>query len=426
MTQLVVASTLFGATAAAAAADAGLLAGSGERVLLVVNNAPVPELTPALDEVPGAEPVLARFDRVVHLNEVIAPVVPAEWRPDARERPMLETLLRRYWQLADDELSIVSESIWASPALALARVFHAATLTVYADGLMSYGPTYRALPLDVVQRLDGLLHLDLVPGLRPAQLREYDVEPTVIPSAAFRDLIEEIAASDVFHRTAEATSLGGATGRTQGRSTALVVGQYLAALDLMTREEEAELHAHMVRAAAEAGAEIVHIKLHPWAPPGLLEPAREAARRMGVALEIIEDAIPVEVMIASGRYLALVGCFSTALATARAIFGMRTVAVGTGQLLRTLQPYANRNRLPLVLSDVMHRSASPFDGVVERQELADAMAFTMRPEQLSQWRDYVSATLAEMSSGERERYFAGARLRKLELPGAPKTRPPRK
>jgi hypothetical protein len=43
VTQLVVASTLFGAATAAAAADAGLLGEpDGERVLLVVNNAFAP------------------------------------------------------------------------------------------------------------------------------------------------------------------------------------------------------------------------------------------------------------------------------------------------------------------------------------------------------------------------------------------------
>lgn len=413
MTQLVVASTLSGAMTAAAAADTGLLPGGGERVLLVVNNAPVPELSPELDDVRGTEPVLDRFDRVVHLNEVIAPVLPSQWRPDARERPMLETLLRRYWELGDDELSIACESIWASPAQSLARVFHAARLTVYSDGLMSYGPTYRALPLDVVQRLDGLLHLDLVPGLRLAQLREYDVASTVIPSDAFRGLVEEVAAK----RAAPGASAAPAIAPTEGRSSALIVGQYLAAMDVMTREEEAELYAQMVRAAAEQGAGIVHLKLHPWAPPALLEPVREAARQTGVDLEIIEDAVPVEVMVASGRYAALIGCFSTALATASTIFGMRTVAVGGTQLLRTLQPYANRNRLPLVLTDVMHRSGSRFDGAAERQQLVDAVAFTMRPEQLSRWRDHVTATLAEMPSADRERYFTAARLRKLGLPG---------
>src|SRR5690348_17927762 len=53
------------------------------------------------------------------------------------------------------------------------------SITVYADGLMSYGPTRNKLGLLVDSRIDRLLHLDLVPGLRPMLLTEFGVPSEV-------------------------------------------------------------------------------------------------------------------------------------------------------------------------------------------------------------------------------------------------------
>jgi hypothetical protein len=410
--QLVVASTLFGAASAAAAVDAGLLGPRDrERVLLVVNNAVAPELTPAVDDIPGAEPVLARFDRVVHLTGLIAPTHPSEWKPGTRELPMLEILLRHYWGLGDGPVEIVCESIWVNPAQSLARVFHAAPVTVYADGLMSYGPTRDPLPLNVVQRIQGLLHLDLVPGLRPVLLSEYDVTPTVIPSDAFRRIIAEIAGPEAGPE---------ASGESvDGRPAAVIVGQYLAALGLVTRAGEAAMHARMVEAAAKAGAEVVRFKPHPSAPPGMLAPIEEAAQRLGVELQVVEDPLPVEAMLARSPHVAIVGCFSTALITARTIFGVRSVAVDVPAMLKRLTPYENSNRVPLTVIDALHRGDSPYEDPTRLQRLVDAVAYCMQPRALRPRREHAVEVLTSTTDAERARYFTASRLGALGLPGAP-------
>ncbi|MFC7405042.1 polysialyltransferase family glycosyltransferase [Georgenia alba] len=412
MTQLVVASTLFGAATAASAVDSGLLEHTGgERVLLVVNNAPAPELTPALDEIAGAEPVLRRFDRVVHLTDLLAPVHPSDWRPGIRELPTFERLLRSYWGLGDGPVELVCESLWVNPALALARVFHAAPITVYAEGLMSYGPTRDPLPLEVTQRLDGLVHLDLVPGVRPVLLSEYGVAPTVVPSERFRAVVDEITAEIPDDRDDD------------GRPAAVVVGQYLAALGLVTRDEEAEMHARMVRAAARAGAQVVRFKPHPSAPPGMVRPLRDAAAEAGVELEVVTDAYPVEVMLARGRHVALVGCFSTALATARTMFGVRTIAVDTETLLSRLTPFQNSNRVPATVIDAVHREDGRYGDVQRLQELVDTVAYCMQPKSLADRREAAVRVLAELPAQERDRYFLPNRLTALDMPGAPKRHP---
>jgi Alpha-2,8-polysialyltransferase (POLYST) len=412
VTQLVVASTLFGAATAAAAADAGLLGEpDGERVLLVVNNAFAPELTPAADEIEGAAPVLARFDRVVHLTDLIAPIHPADWKPGPRERPMLERLLRNYWNLGDGPIDVVAESVWVNPAQTLARIFHTGGITVYADGLMSYGPTRNELPLDIIQRLDGLLHLDLVPGLRPVLLSEYGVTPTVIPSEAFRKVIQEIAAKPA------------PTSDEALPPAAVVVGQYLAAIGLVTMHEEAEMHGRMVAAAAQAGAEVVRFKPHPSAPPGFLAPVEKAAQEAGVTLEVVMDPLPVEVMLASSDVMAIVGCFSTALVTARSIFGVRSIAVDTTRLLERLKPFENSNRIPVTVVDALHREGSGFDSPETLQKLVDTVSYCMQPKSLSDRRQSAVDFLSKASPKDRSRYIANQRLTMLGLPGAPKQNP---
>jgi hypothetical protein len=412
MTQLVVASTLFGAATVAAAADAGLLGEpSGERVLLVVNNAFAPELTPAADEIEGSAPVLARFDRVIHLTDLIAPIHPADWNPGPRERPLLERLLRSHWGLGDGQVDIVAESVWVNPAQTLARIFHTGSITVYADGLMSYGPTRNELPLDIIQRLDGLLHLDLVPGLRPVLLSEYGVTPTVIPSESFRKIIEEIAA-----KTSPAPEA-------DQPPAAVVVGQYLAALGLVTMHEEAEMHGRMIAAAAKAGAQVVRFKPHPSAPPGFMAPIENAAREAGVTIEVVTDPLPVETMLVASDVVAIVGCFSTALVTARSIFDVPSISVDTTALLKRLRPFENSNRIPVTVIDALHREGSHFESSEALQLLVDTVSYCMQPKSLSDRRENAVTWLRAADPKDRSRYVAGARLAMLGLPGAPKQNP---
>ena len=72
-TQIFLASTLYGAATVAAALDAGCFPPADRRLLLVSNNAAIPETTPALDAMPGFEALRDRFDAVLSWNAVIAP-----------------------------------------------------------------------------------------------------------------------------------------------------------------------------------------------------------------------------------------------------------------------------------------------------------------------------------------------------------------
>lgn len=402
MTQLVLASTLFAAAGAAAAVDAGLLGDPDERVLLVSNAAPVPELAPALDEIPGSGPVLGRFDRVVHLTDLLGGLHPHVWSPREQDLPVLERLLRTVWGLGDGPVELVVESPTVNPAAWLARVFRSAPVTVHSDGLMAYGPWRREPALHVRQRLEALVHLDLVPGLQPVATRELGFASRAVPAAPFLDLLAEVAIEARPRWWPD-----------DDVPTALVVGQYLAALDLLTVEEEAALHARMVQRAADAGARRVALKPHPSAPPGRLAPVRAAAARAGVELVVVDDPLPAEVAMVAHRPALVVGCFSTATATARTLLGLPTVAVGTELLLQRLET-VNSNRVPVA---IVHAAAQ---GVDDRllQPVVDAVAYGMQPRRLAGWRSRAAETLAWFPDDERALYLPRERLSELGLPGA--------
>ncbi|WP_019137777.1 polysialyltransferase family glycosyltransferase [Cellulomonas massiliensis] len=407
MTQLVLASTLFAAAGAAAAVDAGLLGRPQERVLLVSNAAPVPELAPALDEIPGCGPVLARFDRVVHLADLLGGLHPHVWSPRDTDLPVLERLLRTVWGLGEGPVELVVESPTVNPAAWLARVLRSAPLTVHSDGLMAYGPWRREPALHARQRLRALVHLDLVPGLQPVTTRELGFEARAVPAEPFLGLLDEMA-QEARPRWWPDDEV----------PTALLVGQYLAALELLSAAEEAELHARMVRRAAAAGARRVVLKPHPSAPPGLLAPVRAAADREGIELVVVDDPLPAEVALVAHPPALVVGCFSTATATARTLLGLPTEAVGTELLLQRLEA-GNSNRVPVA---IVHAWARGLAGD-RLQEVVDAVAYGMQPRRLAAWRERAVRTLTSVPDDERGLYVPRERLTELALPGA-RGRPP--
>ncbi|CAM5413182.1 polysialyltransferase family glycosyltransferase [Streptomyces violaceorubidus] len=96
------------------------------------------------------------------------------------------------WDLGDDDLALAVESIQVNPALGVTQIFTDAPVTVYADGLMSYGPTRNKLDPLVGTRVERLLHLDLVPGLEPLLLTEFGVAPEVVATPAFTKVLAEL------------------------------------------------------------------------------------------------------------------------------------------------------------------------------------------------------------------------------------------
>lgn len=421
-TQIFFASTLYGAATLAAALDAGCFAPADRRLLLVSNNAATPETTVPLDRMAGFERLRGRFDRVLSWNDTIRPFHPGGWSPRADDVPLWERHLRLLWGLGEphqDAVELVVESLQVNPALALAQLFPEAPVDVYADGLMSYGPTRNKLDPLVGTRVRRLLHLDLLPGLRPLLLTEFGVVPEVVPTEAFTAVLAELARDTPPELTAAI-----------GPRPVLLLGQYLSALDILSAEEEERLHVTMLRGAAALGHRRVVFKPHPVAPARFSRALEKEAGELGVELSVLDTPVLAEVLYGRLRPALVVGCFSTALMTAAALYGLPVARTGTGLLLERLTPYQNSNRIPVTLIDALLpdigdpaavESWSPPDAERVAEEvtgLVRAVGFCMQSQICPGLRAEAERYLATRLTDETWRYFKRRRLTALALPGA--------
>ncbi|WP_425830325.1 polysialyltransferase family glycosyltransferase [Streptomyces fractus] len=413
-TRILLASTLYGAATLAAALDADRFTPADRTLLLIANNAATPETTPAVDEMPGFEQLRGRFDGVLSWNEAIAPFHPGSWSPRTDDIPLWERYLRLLWDLGDDKVELAVESIQVSPAMSVAQIFAGAPVDVYADGLMSYGPTRNKIDPLIGTRVRRLLHLDLVPGLKPLLLTEFGVEPEVVPTEVFLKVL-----ADLGDAAGELPRLPG--------EPALLLGQYLSALGILSADEEEDMHVRMMRGAAQLGHKHVVFKPHPTAPARWSRVLEKEAERLGVELTVLETPVLAEVLYQRMRPVLVVGCFSTALLTASALYGIPVARIGTSTLLDRLTPYQNSNRVPVtivdaLLPDLADRTAveaqeQPLP-VGELHELLRAVGYAMQAKIYPDLRRPAERYLESRLDDRTWRYFKRRRLTSLALPGA--------
>ncbi|OIK27084.1 polysialyltransferase family glycosyltransferase [Streptomyces malaysiense] len=411
-TQIFQASTLYGVATLAAALDSGCFDPADRRILLVCNNAATPETTPGPDGMPGFERLRDRFDDVISYNETIFPFHPGGWAPRVDDMPLWERFLRHEWRLGTEDVELAVESIQVNPALALGQIFNGAPVTVYADGLMSYGPTRNKIDPLVGTRVERVLHLDLVPGLAPLLLTEFGVPGELVPASAFTKVLAELATvAEELPATEE---------------PALLLGQYLSALDILTAEQEEELHVRMLKGVAELGHTEAVFKPHPTAPARFTRSLEQEAERLGVALTVVDTPVLAEVLYQRLRPALVVGCFSTALLTASALYGLPVARVGTELLLERLAPYENSNRVPVTVVDALLPDLADGAAVAARRPgmdverlgaLVRAVGFAMQPKILPGLRAEAEAWLAANFGPQTSRYFKRRRLTSLALPG---------
>jgi len=408
-TRIFCASTLYGAATLAAAIESGCFPETDRRLLLVCNNATTPETTPAVDEMPGFAELRDHFDAVLSWNDAIRPFHPGAWSPRPDDVPLLERHLRLLWDLGDDRVALVLESIQVNPALAIAQSFTEAPIDVYADGLMSYGPTRDKIDPLVGTRVRRLLHLDLVPGLTPLLLTEFGVPAQTLPTGAFMKVLSRLGDA-----VPQLPSLPG--------NSAVLLGQYLSALDILSPEEEEDLHVRMMRGAVARGHRCLVFKPHPTAPARYSRALEAEADRLGVDLTVLDLPVLAEVLFEKARPALVAGCFSTALFTASAFYGLPVARIGTEALLERLTPYQNSNRVPVTLADAALPALEdePGDGIMAADlltGLVTAVGFTMQPQIHPDLRPAAHLFLSRHLGPRTRRYFKRRRLTSLGLPG---------
>ncbi|WP_369200194.1 polysialyltransferase family glycosyltransferase [Streptomyces sp. PU-14G] len=415
-------STLYGAATLAASVDAGQFGprDAARRILLVTTNAQTPEAATGLAAMTGFDRLAERFDEIIDWNEAIRPFHPSTWAPLRDESPMWERMFRHAWQLGDAPVELVVESVHVSPAKALATIFSGSAVHVYADGLMSYGPTRERLPQWLGCRIQRLLHLDLVPGLAPLLLAEHGVRPEIVPAGAFKEVLGELGEAAAGQPELAGVAADG--------PSAVLLGQYLAALGILTPEEEEELHVRMLRGAVAAGHECLVFKPHPTAPARYSHVLEKTAAQAGVRLHVLNSPVLAETVYERCRPALVVGCFSTAMLTAATCYGIDIARVGTTPLLDRLTPYQNSNRVPVTLVDFVvpdleggavgaETAAWTNPRTDELAALLRTVGYCMQAKLHPLLREDAVAWLDAHLGEDTARYFKRRRLTALALPG---------
>ncbi|CAM5248589.1 hypothetical protein STENM223S_03251 [Streptomyces tendae] len=268
------------------------------RVLLVCNTA-TPETSAPRDEMPGFAPLRDHFDEVLSWNEAIRPFHPAAWTPRPDDVPLLERHFASCRGLGDDRVELV---LGAPDTPRPDRRPHLhrrppPRLRRRPDELRPHPQQARPAGRHPVRRL---LHLDLVAGLTPMLLSEFDAPARAVPTAAFQAMAKAVA-QEVPRVPDEA---------------ALLLGQHPSAL---AREED-EPHAEMVRAAARRGHDRVVFAPHPASPSRHAAGLRAEAGRLGVDLTVLETPVRWRRCTRASRPALVVGC-----ASGRAVHGVRPV-----------------------------------------------------------------------------------------------------
>jgi hypothetical protein len=409
MVQLFVLNSGYGLTTAVAAFDAKLIASAGPRILVSVNAAPLPETAAGPADLPSLRMLVARFDRVERINELLAPMLPTTWSPAPEDGPLLERLLRSAWGIGDDPVELFLQSPQVPPSRTLATLFPGAPITIVGDGLMTYSPIRDRLPRTVVERVRSVIYADVVPDVEPLVFAEAGVARVPVPATALRSTID-LLAQDATDECLEWLA-------TAAEPTAIVLGQYLASLGLVTAAEEDAMQAEMVDRAHDRGARRVVFKPHPSAPPAASDAVRHRATALGLDFELYEGDTSAEVLTARLDPVVVIAGFSSALPTVRTLFESDIVGVGNEMLLHRLSPYENGNRIPVTIVDALTRTDSPYTSPDALQRLVDAVGYCMQPDIMASLRARAVEVLEGLPPSERERYFSERRLTSLRLPG---------
>ena len=428
MTQLIQISTQYQLANIVALIRAGRLGAAEERrILIVANNSFAPELTPDAVSMPGSTGLVSDFDLVVDWNATIWPNHPKTFGISVERAPIMRRFLQAEWSIGDDEeIDLIVESLPGHPAGALTQIFTSASISVHSDGLMSYGPVRNPLTLPQWQRLSTIYYTDLLPGITPRQLAEHSTKRVALPATDLKSVITDMAAE-------AAPELAAANLDSPIPDSAMVLGQYLAQIDLITAEEELNLHLQMINEVKARGLSTVIFKPHPTSARTTIEPLHRRSQELGLIFILADVPLLAEIVIAGTQPKLVVSCYSTGLATGRALFGCATSAIGTSLLLQVLTPYQNSNRIPLTIVDALHTGgyvlpgdlaeASPQAGTKAGTKdlgpLLDAVTYCMQPEAASYLRATTSEFLAAAQGGADMKYFKRRRLAKLDLPGQP-------
>ncbi|BFO14778.1 hypothetical protein SHKM778_11660 [Streptomyces sp. KM77-8] len=135
-----------------------------------------------------------------------------------------------------------------------------------------------------------------------------------------------------------------------------------------------------------------------------------------MSFSVLDVPVMAEVLYERWRPGLVVGCFSTGLFTASALYGLPVACAGTDRVLERLTPYQNGDRVPAVLAEAVLSGVGSVASD-ELDELVGALGFTMQPQILPRLRPVAERYLGRRFGVGTRHWFRRKRLTSLGLPG---------
>lgn len=399
-TQVFVVTTTSGLVTISAALADGHFADVERRVLLT---SAIPD---GPTDVAGTAELLEAFDAVHSLNEACSPLSPAHWRPRRTELPIWRRLLSDRWGIdPDDDVRLVLPGLDTDPSRSLAMLFDDATIDTYADGLSAYGPGRAEPENGIAERIDRLIHPELVPGLRPLVRGAWAAAPTPVSPDAMRKVLARIDHSPGWLTDAEPGSIG------------VVLGHHLAGLELLPAADEKSVDLALLQiGAARPGIRRLVYKA-PSTAAGSAAALTALARRQGMDVSLQLDPQLPETWFGHAAVGFVGSCLGHPLATAHGLDGLPVRALGTERVMAGLGTVAHGLRVPLLLADQLYGDQAGTRSTDDLGVLVRAVAYAMQPAGYARY-GYAAAQVATAEPDLLPRYLPASRLHALGLSGS--------
>ncbi len=282
------------------------------------------------------ENVKRAFDKIMILNDLIAPLHPAQWKPIGNEVEQLAQRSMIEAAIGGKVTSILVESLQVAPALTIANLFSDSAIEVYSDGLMVFSPIKTNLPTSILSRVAKCHYVDYISPVKPYIFEPYSIELSPIKCD---DLKSEFA--NIAHDEKSLPDL---------RSSAVFLGQYLADSGLMSQDEEIDLYVRgLVQSQRKLKTKRLYFKAHPSFPQHALEQLLISCDEAGLEIEFLSQKVLIEEYLMHTKPSAVISIFSTGLMSANKIFGVPAYKFGTDRVLESLLGTTNSNFIPAVL-----------------------------------------------------------------------------
>lgn len=305
-------------------------------ILLVSEHSVDPEISNGLyNYIFNQEISKKYFKKILNLNKILSPLHPSKWEPPGEKNKILLYSYRSIFLSlfgVDNVKYLLFESIQVPPARTLAKIFLNADLYVYSDGLMTYGPTRIFLPNNVGVRIKCVFYVDLIENLEINYLKEYCCNSVRIDSKKIFNKVKEISKN---------------RNKFCYEDGAVFLGQYLSGLGLLSEQEEVDLYSDALELCAKKSkCKHVYFKPHPSFNNALSYKIDQKLSSNNINLTILDGDKLIEEILLTFTPRFLCSVFSTGLATASSIFGIKSYSYKTRYFLKKLYPYQNSNRVP--------------------------------------------------------------------------------